>query len=78
MLFALVVMAGVLLLTMVVNNRRRPSQIVNSRRRPTRWDRGSAADGSPWAFGAYGGDSGPDCGADGGGGGCDGGGGGGE
>jgi hypothetical protein len=65
MLFALVVMAGVLLLTMLVNNRRRPS----------RWERGRAGDGSPsWA---YGGDSGSDCGVDAGSGDCGGGDGGG-
>ncbi len=70
MLFALVVMAGVLLLAMVVNNRREPSRW-DSRLRPRRARR--PGDGSTWAFG----DSGGDCGADGGGGGCDGGGGGG-
>jgi hypothetical protein len=71
MLFALVVMAGVLLLTIVVNNRRTPS----------RWDRGrgngGGTEGSTWAYGGDGGDSGADCSTDGGGGGCDGGGGGG-
>ena len=42
MLFGLVVMAGIVLLKMVFNNRRRPS----------RWDGGgSAGDGSPWAYG---------------------------
>ena len=68
MLFALVVMAGVLLLTMVFNNRRQPS----------RWEGGSAGDGSPWAYGGGdGGDSGSDCGGDAGGGDCGGGDGGG-
>ena len=46
MLFALVVMAGVLLLVMVVNNRRQPS----------RWEGGRATDWSSWAYG--GGDGG--------------------
>ena len=73
MLFALVVMAGVLLLTMVVNNRRQPSRWDQGERR-SHWDRGTTGDGSACVFG---GDVGPDCGADGGGGGCDGGGGGG-
>ena len=41
MLFALVVMAGVLLLVMVVNNRRQPSRL----------DCGRATDLSSWAFG---------------------------
>ena len=77
MLFALVVMAGVLLLTMVFNNRRRPSRWDRDDGR-SRWDGGTAGDGSAWAFGEFGGDSGADCGADGGGGGCDGGGGGGD
>ena len=72
MLFAMVVMAGVLLLTILVNNRRRPSRWDGDRR--SGWHGGSTGDGSAWTFG---GDSGPDCGADGGGGGCDGGGGGG-
>jgi hypothetical protein len=72
MLFALVVMAGVLLLTMVVNNRRRPSR---GDRAGSGWDGGNTGNGSAWAFS---GDSGGDCGADGGGGGCDGGGGGGD
>ena len=75
MLIALVVMARLVLLVAVVNNRREPS----------RWDsrlpqpkRRSPADGSVWAFGGdSGSDSGADCAADGGGGGCDGGGGGG-
>ena len=69
MLFALVVMAGVLLLTMVFNNRRRPS----------RWEGGRGGDGSAWVYGD-GGDSSSDCGGDAGscdGGGGDGGGGGG-
>ena len=64
MLFALVVMAGVLLLTVLFNNRRRPS----------RWDGGSATHGPSWVYGGgEGGDSGPGCGSDAGG--CDGGGG---
>ena len=64
MLFALVVMAGVLLLVMVVKNRRQPS----------RWEGGRATDWSSWAYGGGdGGDSGSDCGSDAGG--CDGGGG---
>jgi hypothetical protein len=71
----LVVMAGVLLLTMVFNNRREPS----------RWYREGVRDdggGSSWVVyaGDSGGDSGGDCGSGadgGGGGGCDGGGGGG-
>ena len=72
MLFALVVMAGVLLLTMVFNNRRRPA----------RWEGGSAGDGSPWVYGGAdgggdGGDSGSGCGGDAGGGDCGGGDGGG-
>ena len=71
MLFALVVMAGIVLLVAVFNNRREPSWWDG--RLPQR-KRSSPADGSAWAFG---GDSGSDCGADGGGGGCDGGGGGG-
>jgi hypothetical protein len=70
MLIALVVMAGFLLLTMVVNNRRQPS----------RWDNrhslrrsGRAGDGLAWAYcGDSGGDSGGDCGGDPGGGSCDG------
>jgi hypothetical protein len=66
MLFALVVMAGVLLLTMAVNNRRTPS----------RWD-GGRSGGNAWVYGGgEGGDPGADCGTDAGGGGCDGGGGG--
>ena len=76
MLFALVVMAGVLLLTMIVNNRRQPSPWDGRR---SHWDGGSAGDASAWAFGGdSGGDSGADCSGDGGGGGCDGGGGGGD
>lgn len=70
MLVALALLAGVLLLTMVFNNRRRPSQS----------DGGSVGDvsPSPWAYsGDSVGDSGGDCGKDEGGGGCDGGGGGG-
>ncbi len=63
MLFALVVMAGVLLLTMVVNNRRQPSRWDRGKRR-SHWDGGTTGDGSTWVFG---GDVGPDCGADGGG-----------
>ena len=66
MLFALVVMAGILLLTMFFNNRRQPS----------RWERRGAADGTSWAYGGDGGDSGSDCGGDGGS--CDGGGAGGD
>jgi uncharacterized membrane protein YgcG len=69
MLFALVVMAGVLLLVAVFNNRREPSR--GDGRLPHR-ERRRPADGSVWAFS---GDSGADCGVDGGGG-CDGGGGG--
>ena len=72
MLFALVVMAGIVLLTMVVNNRRRPSRW-DSRHAPRR----SAGDGSAWAFGGdSGGHFGADCSVDAGG--CDGGGGGGD
>ena len=67
MLFALVVMAGVLLLAIVVNNGRRPS----------RWQAEGGGDVTPWAYGDGGG-SGADCGGDGAGGGCDGGGGGGD
>ncbi len=69
MLFALVVMAGVLLVAMVVNNRRTPSRWEGDR---------SGADASPWVYGGAdsGSDSGGDCASDGGGGGCDGGGGG--
>ena len=49
MLIALVVMAGVLILTMVFNNRRRPA----------RWEGGSGGDVSTWAYGGGdGGDSG--------------------
>jgi len=66
MLFALVVMAGILLLTMVFNNRRQPS----------RWERRGAGDGQAWAPGGEMGDSGSDCGGDAGS--CDGGGGGGD
>jgi hypothetical protein len=74
MLFALVVMAGVLLLAMVVNNRRQPSRWDRGR---SGWDDGNTGNGSAWAFsGESGGDSGADCGADGGG--CSGGGGGGD
>ena len=62
MLFALVVMAGVPLLTMVVNNRRQPSRWDRDSRR-SGWDGGTTGDGSAWAFG---GDSGADCGVDGG------------
>ena len=72
MLFALIVMAGVLLLAIFVNNRRESSRWEGRR---SGWDDGNTGDGSAWAFG---GDSGGDCGADGGGGGCDGGGGGGD
>ena len=66
MLFALVVMAGVLLLTVVVNNRRRPS----------RWESQNAWDVSTSAHHAWGtgGDSGADCSVDAGGGDCGGGG----
>jgi hypothetical protein len=70
MLFALVVvMAGILLLTMVVNNRRPPS----------RWERRNTADVSPGGHAGwgYGGDAGPDCSVDAGGGDCGGGDGGG-
>ena len=70
MLIALLfVMAGVLLLTVVFNNRREPS----------RWDRKSTADhgDSSWAYAGAGGDSGSDCGFGADGGSCDGGGGGG-
>ena len=70
MLLALVVMAGVLLLTVVVNSRRAPS----------RWEGGRRGGNAPaWEYGGSdsGGESGGDCGGDGGGGGCDGGGGGG-
>ena len=73
MLFALVVMAGVLLLAMVVNNRSEPSWwgCFPLRKRRT------AGDGSAWVFGGdFGADSGSDCGADGRGGGGGGGGGG--
>ena len=74
MLFALVVMAGVVLLVAVVNNRRPPSRWES--RVPLR-KRTRVADGSAWMFmGDSGGDSGGGCGGDaGGGGGCDGGGG---
>ena len=65
MLSGLLVMAGIVLLMIVVNNRRRPS--------PWEGD-GTGGNASTWG---YGGDSGGDCGVDGGGGGCDGGGGGG-
>ena len=72
MLIALLfVMAGVLLLTAVFNNRREPS----------RWDRKSTADhgDSSWAYaGDAGGASGSDCGFGADGGSCDGGGGGGD
>jgi hypothetical protein len=68
MLIALLfVMAGVLLLTVVFNNRREPS----------RWDRRGTGDhgGSAWAYGGdAGGDSGGDCGSGADGGSCDGGG----
>ena len=75
MLFALVVMAGVLLLVMVVNNRREPSRWESRR---SGWDDGNTGNGSAWAFGGdSSGDSGGDCGGDAGGG-CDGGGGGGD
>ena len=69
MLFALVVMAGVLLLTVVVNNRRRPS----------RWDSRGTGDHSSGAYAGWGydGGSGPDCSFDSGGGDCGGGDGGG-
>ena len=74
MLIALiVVMAGVLLLTVVFNNRREPSRWY---REGVRTDDG----GLSWVYaGDFGSDSGSDCGsgADGAGGGCDGGGGGG-
>ena len=76
MLFALVVMAGVLLLTMVFNNRRRPSRWDGA---GSGWDGGAVGAGEPWGFGGdSGGDPGADCGGDAGGGGCDGGGGGGD
>ena len=72
MLFALVVMAGVLLLTIVFNNRREPSWS-DSRLAPRK--RSRATDGSAWVFGGdSGGDAGVGCGGDAGGG-CDGGGG---
>jgi hypothetical protein len=72
MLFALVVMAGVLFLAMIVNNRRQPSWWDS--RLPARKS-SRAADGSVWVYGgAFGGDSGGGC-SDAGGGGCDGGGG---
>ena len=64
MLFALVVMAGVVLLVAVFNNRREPSWWDG--RLPQRKGR-SSADGSAWAFGGdSGGGSGADCGVDGG------------
>jgi len=68
MLFALVVMAGIVLLTMVVNSRRRPS----------RWDSRNTGDGASWVYGEWGfdGDSAADCSVDAGG--CDGGGGAGD
>jgi hypothetical protein len=75
MLFALVVMAGVLPLAMVVNNRREPSRWES--RVPLR-KRRFAADRSARTSGAdSGGGVSADCSSDGGGGGCDGGGGGG-
>ena len=55
MLFALVVMAGVLLLAMVVNNRRQPSRWDRGR---SGWDDGNTGNGSAWAFGS---DSSADC-----------------
>ena len=60
MLFALVVMAGVLLLTMVFNNRRTHSRWEGDR---------SGGDASAWIYGGVesGGDSGGDCAGDGGG-----------
>jgi len=71
MLFALVVMAGVLLVTMVFNNRRRPSPWDD---RSAGWDGGTTGDSSAWAFGGdSGGDTGSDCSGDAGGDGCDGG-----
>jgi hypothetical protein len=70
MLFALVVMAGIILLVVVVNNRGKPSRWEG---RPSDLDDGGTRDGI-WAFGGAGGDSGGDCGG-GDGGGCDGGGG---
>ena len=47
MLFALVVMAGVLLLTMVFNNRRRPSRWDGA---GSGWDGGNTGNGSACAF----------------------------
>ena len=76
MLFALVVMTGIVLLVAVVNNRREPSRW-ESRVSPGK--RRFAADGSAWTFGGdSGGSFGGDCSSDAGGGGCDGGGGGGD
>jgi hypothetical protein len=74
MLLALVVMAGVLLVAMVINNRRQPSRWESGR---SGWDGGNTGNGSAWGVGGdSGADSGSDCGGDGGG--CDGGGGGGD
>ena len=67
MLFALVVMAGVVLVVAVFNNRRRPSR---SEGAGSGWDGGNTGNGSAWTFGGgSGGDSGGsggDCGEDGG------------
>ena len=72
MLFALALLAGVLVVTMVFNNRRRPAR---SEHRHSGWDSGTT-DSSAWAFGGdSSGDSGSDCNGDAGGGGCDSGGG---
>jgi hypothetical protein len=73
MLFTfVVVMAGIVLLTMVVNNRRSPSRWDSHR-----WPRRRAGNGPFWTDGSggYSGHVGADCGVDAGG--CDGGGGGG-
>jgi len=60
MLLALVVMAGVLLLTVVVNSRRQPSRWDGA---GSGWDNGNTGNGSAWAFGdESGGDSGGQCG----------------
>ena len=55
MLFALVVMAGVVLVVAVFNNRRRPSR---SEGAGSGWDGGNTGNGSAWTFGGgSGGDS---------------------
>ena len=70
MLFALAMLAGVLLVTMVLN-RRRPSPGDD---RSAGWDGSATGHGSGWAFGGdSGGDSASDCSGDAGDGGCDGG-----